>query len=180
MSSQLRLIDLPLNRLFTWSNMLEDPNLAKLNKFFVLEAWDSKFPLVEIISLHRPTLDHIPRCLNLREGVPHTSKYFRFEKWWLEYREVHDLIKESWSQRTGARDATDNICRNLHRLCRVLCRWERRFREQSRSQNIEALREIDHLEKQDEKRQLTLRENVRLIHLRKTINELYKKEIKWR
>lgn len=36
-------------------------------------------------------------------------KCFHFERWWLEYREVHDLIRESWSQNKGAIDAALNI-----------------------------------------------------------------------
>lgn len=94
--SQVKLIDLPINDwLFNWSNMRENSHLAEIDRILVSNIWDSKFPWVEVFSVQRPISDHTPICLNSREGTLYAHRCFHFKKWWLEHKEVHDIIKES-------------------------------------------------------------------------------------
>lgn len=107
--TNLKLVDPPINgRLFTWSDMREHPNIAKLDRNLILEEWDSKFTQADCIVLKCPTSDHIPICVYSREGTQVHPRRFCFVKWWLKHQEVHDLIKESWSDRTSA-TATGNL-----------------------------------------------------------------------
>lgn len=180
--SQLDLIDMPLaDRLFTWSNMRLNSVMAKLDRVFVFENWDVKFSLAEIRSLQHPTSNRIPISLISGEMKQKTHKRFHFEKWWLEYGEVYDLIRESWVQRTGASDATADISIKLCRLRKVLAKWKWRFKDGRRSEKENILKEMEILEKLEESCNLSLNENSRVLQLRRKTEEIYKREeLRWR
>lgn len=70
--TQTKLTDLPLNnRMFTWSDMRENPNLTRLDRVLVYDDWDKKFPLADLRSLERKISDHVPICLD--SGENHTQ-----------------------------------------------------------------------------------------------------------
>lgn len=55
-----------------------------------------RFSLVEISTRQTTTLDHTPICLDSKEKTSgFKQRCFFFEKWWLEHKEVHDLVKEN-------------------------------------------------------------------------------------
>lgn len=65
-------IELPLtDRRYTWTNMSDDPSLAKLDRAFISEEWETCFPMAFIWSAKRPTSDHTPICMNTGENKPH-------------------------------------------------------------------------------------------------------------
>lgn len=81
--------------------MREDPSLAKLDKVLVLDIWDAQFGRSRVYSIPKPMLDHSLICLDSGEIRTNTSKLFRFERWWLEYDEIYDLIQMNWSLQSG-------------------------------------------------------------------------------
>ncbi len=50
--SELDLVDLPmLNQQFTWSNMQDNPTLAKLDRFLISTDWDNAFPFSKVFGI---------------------------------------------------------------------------------------------------------------------------------
>ncbi|KAK1309278.1 hypothetical protein QJS10_CPA09g00767 [Acorus calamus] len=57
------LIDLPIsNHAYTWSNMREEPSLARLDRILVDDEWESTHPSCFVQGLPRAVSDHIPSC----------------------------------------------------------------------------------------------------------------------
>ncbi len=57
----LEMIDLPLgNENFTWSNMQNNPTLAKLDRFLISTEWDQSFPTSKARFQVPPTGRHVP------------------------------------------------------------------------------------------------------------------------
>lgn len=108
--NNLRLIGLPINdHLFTWSTMRMYPHLTKLERILEFVNWDAKFPRVESSTLQRPTSDHVPIYLHSRENYHAPKRCIHYKKRWLEHKNVHELIKGSWSQTMSARDVVGNL-----------------------------------------------------------------------
>lgn len=56
---ELALLDLPLNeRSFTWTNMREQPRLAKLDRIIVSHKWENLHPLATMTIINNTTSDH--------------------------------------------------------------------------------------------------------------------------
>lgn len=69
--------------------------IVKLARVLVYDNWEAKFPLAEICSLFHPTSDHILILLISGKKKQILHKHFHFEKWWLEHRELHELIRKT-------------------------------------------------------------------------------------
>ncbi|CAN6180303.1 unnamed protein product [Urochloa humidicola] len=79
----LGVIELPLlERLFTWSNMREQPTLARFDRAFFSNAFSCTFPDTSLTSLPRPTSDHYPLLVRISTTIPRSS-LFCFENTWL-------------------------------------------------------------------------------------------------
>lgn len=133
--------------------------MAKLDRVFVSDNWKVRFLLTQICSLQRPMSDHIPILLISGEIKQKSQKQFHFEKWW----QVHNLIRESWTQHTRAKDTAGNITIKLRRLRKVLKKWEWRFRDGGRNEKDEIMTELEILKKLEESRNLSLDENSRVL-----------------
>lgn len=121
--SQTKLMEILLyDRQYIWSNMRDNPSLARLDRVFVLQEWEERYPLASIASLARPTSDHVPIYLSSGELTQPIKSQFCFERWWLKHTEVWDQIRESWTQPTSAQDAACVIYYKLRRLRKVLTR----------------------------------------------------------
>lgn len=91
------------------------------------------------------------------------------------------MIRESWTQSTGANDAAANISIKLHHLRKVLTKWDRRFKDGGRNEEEDILKEIEMFENLEESRNLSLDENSRVLQPRRRIDEIYKREeLRWR
>lgn len=65
-------------RSYTWSNNQEDPLFEKLDRILVSPAWESHYPMVNVIALERALSDHAPLLID--SGEHFISHYlFRFE-----------------------------------------------------------------------------------------------------
>jgi hypothetical protein len=58
--SHLGLMELPLKRRFTWSDMQENPLLELLDWFFMIYEWTFKLPNTMFHPLANSTSDHVP------------------------------------------------------------------------------------------------------------------------
>ncbi|KAK1316062.1 hypothetical protein QJS10_CPA05g01627 [Acorus calamus] len=96
------LIDLPVgNQVFTWSNLREEPSLARLDRVLMDSEWKAKFPGCEVVPLPRVVSDHVPLLLK-EGGAAHVPVCFCFEAWWLSVEGFSEVVMESWSADTGA------------------------------------------------------------------------------
>ncbi|KAK1290371.1 Transcription factor bHLH87 [Acorus calamus] len=86
------LLDLPIaNHQFTWSNMREEPSLARLDRVLIDEEWEGLFPGCRIWGLPRVVSDHLPLLLE-SERSRRPPGPFRFEAWWCEIEGMDGLI----------------------------------------------------------------------------------------
>lgn len=119
----LGLIELSItDRLYTRSNLREVPSQARLDRALLSNGWERRFPNSGAHMIPRPVSDHVPICLGMGERVSGRHRLFRFENWWLQYQEVGDPIKESWTQPILATDAAGILCYKIKRLRTVLTR----------------------------------------------------------
>ncbi|KAK1318217.1 hypothetical protein QJS10_CPB04g01551 [Acorus calamus] len=131
------LIDLPIpNHKFTWSNMREDPAMAKLDRVVVDGEWEERFPCCSVLGLPRTTSDHIPLLLQggLRER---RKRMFRFESWWTLCPDLEEVVRGSWEAGVGGYRGARCVAVKLRRLKRVLRVWGRqRWQREQRGKNF--------------------------------------------
>lgn len=95
--NHLAMIDLPLaNQSFTWSNLQQQPSLAKLDRFLVSTDWDQTFPHCMVKALPRITSDHSPIILSTGHWC--TPHRFRFEKVWLTKEDFLSNVPLWWNE----------------------------------------------------------------------------------
>jgi endonuclease/exonuclease/phosphatase family metal-dependent hydrolase len=69
--SALALDELPLlDRLYTWSNLREQPTLARLDRAFISSQMSSLHPNTTLTSLIRTTSDHTPLLVTITTNIP--------------------------------------------------------------------------------------------------------------
>ena len=105
---------------FTWSNNRGgEANIQeRLDRFFVNEAWKTKFPGSYVSHLPKRKSDHVPlvACVCGQKNVVarnHMPKRFRFEAMWLREKESEEVVKKAWFK---GEDAENNIQRTSHKL----------------------------------------------------------------
>lgn len=94
----MELVDLPLGGAsFTWSNMQEEPNLARLDKFLIDSQWAECFNHTSQRACTNPVSDHVPIILDsITESWGPTL--FRFEIAWLQVEGFKDLVENWWKE----------------------------------------------------------------------------------
>lgn len=76
-----KLKEIPLyDRQYTWSNMRDNPSLAKLDRVLISQEWEDRYPLASVASLPRPMSDYVPICLSSGELTQPIKDQFRFER----------------------------------------------------------------------------------------------------
>lgn len=95
-TEELEFRDLPLQRgSFTWRGCLNFQSQSRLDRFLVLEGWESHFSGVAHSLLPRPISDQHPILLDkggLRKGLTP----FRFENVWFRVEGFKDLLSSRW------------------------------------------------------------------------------------
>ena len=152
------LIELPIKgRMFTWSNMQQDPLLEQLDWFFTSTNWTASYPKTMVKPLGKPVSDHIPCVVNIETAIPR-SKLFRFESYWVQHPGFMDVVAKSWAKNVTSTNPATNLCCKLKTLCRDLKQWSKGISKLSVAieNSNKALCEIEELEN---KRSLTVPEN---------------------
>ncbi|KAK1294355.1 hypothetical protein QJS10_CPA16g00524 [Acorus calamus] len=123
--AQEGLLDIPIsNLMFTWSNMRDSPSMAKLDRFLVCPDWEDVLPGSSAIGLARPTSDHVPILLRSLDRPAHATS-FKFESWWTKYRDLEEVVRNSWSASAFGYSGAKRLAFKLQRLKRVLKVWGR-------------------------------------------------------
>lgn len=124
--NQLHLLDLlTVERKYMWSNLRENPSLAKLNKILVLPEWETHFSMATVGIYHKLTSDHVTLKLNLGVMERRNRRPFRFKKMWIVVEDLEGVIKQSWVAPTRATDAAANMSKKLGRLRKTQRKCER-------------------------------------------------------
>jgi hypothetical protein len=72
--------------------------MAAIDKVFVTTYWEQLFPAVSVRALPRVRSDHTPLVFDLGAFISPKVKQFRFEKWWLNIDDFHQLVTSTWNK----------------------------------------------------------------------------------
>lgn len=99
--NDLALLEVPLkNRSFTWSSKRPSPSFSKLDRVFASGEWSDHFPHLTLSALEVIVSDHAPLLLNCKQ-LQQVRKPLRMEKFWFNFPQVKDRVKEIWTQEGG-------------------------------------------------------------------------------
>lgn len=155
---------------YTWekNNLFE-----RLDRMLVNEAWTTTFATTRVTHLPRICSDHGPllmRC-SLTDEPRRGGSPFRFQNMWTRHQGFQHLVRESWSQETGATGLL-SLEIKLKRLKATLKIWNRNTLVIS-SPTSKRLRKLLLRRKQNSKRtQLAITELRRIGLLRNTSSYL--------
>jgi hypothetical protein len=123
--SSLGIVELPLKgRLYTWSNMQQDPLLERLDWFFTSSSWTISYPSTIVYPLTRPTSDHVPCVISIGTKIP-KAQLFRFENFWLQDSDFKQIVQNIWNIPIGFTDSAKKINAKLKNLRRGLKHWSK-------------------------------------------------------
>ena len=93
---ELELRDIPLQGgPFTWEGGMNNQSHFRLDRFLVIDNWDSLFNGIVQFVLPRPIFDNFPILL-YGGGLKRGPSSFRFENMWLKEEGFKDLVKNWW------------------------------------------------------------------------------------
>jgi hypothetical protein len=125
------LLELPLlDRLFTWSNMRDSPTLARLDRAFINNAFNTSFPHTHLSSLPRPTSDHVPLLATIATSVP-VCRPFRFERSWLLHNDFLPSILPAWSAPPLSGNSVGSIVAKVKAVRHAAKVWARKKKSPS-------------------------------------------------
>jgi mannosylglycoprotein endo-beta-mannosidase len=114
--SNQALVELPLKgRMYTWSNMQEQPLLEQLDWFFTSIEWSTVFPNTLVKPLAKPVSDHMPCVVMIETHIPR-SRMFRFENFWPLHPGFQDTVQSSWRKPIHAANNAQVIAAKFKRL----------------------------------------------------------------
>jgi hypothetical protein len=64
-------------------------------------------PLIVVKALPKPVSDHTPMFIDTMSGARPSSRMFRFEKWWLNYPDFFEVIRNACTSLVRCRDSLD-------------------------------------------------------------------------
>lgn len=99
--NDIALMEIPLkNRRFTWCSKRPSPSFSKLDRVFASEEWSAHFPQISLSALEVIVSDHSPLLLICKQ-LQQVRRPFKIEKFWLDFVQVRDRVKEIWRQEDG-------------------------------------------------------------------------------
>ncbi|KAK1324892.1 hypothetical protein QJS10_CPA01g02100 [Acorus calamus] len=117
------LIDIPLsNHEFTWSNLRDEPSLARLDRILLSTKWEARFPRCSAEGLPCITSDHVPILLSGNEEG-HVKARFSFEACWTMTESFQEVVAESWSTSVSGLRGAHKMAFKLKQLRRCLREW---------------------------------------------------------
>jgi hypothetical protein len=128
MINDMAFIELPLSdRCFTWTNRRSPPTLARLDRAFFNEAWDSIFPNSVLSSRPRTTSDHFPLIISASTNIPSSHRFF-FENPWLLHPHFLPTTIPAWTQGPTCDDAASTIAARVKRFRFATKTWKKNHR----------------------------------------------------
>lgn len=99
-SEELSISEVPLRgRMYTYSNKRPTPTLSKLVRVFVSNHWNMQAGSLltqTLFDLPAFVYDHAPLRLAIKKEVIKRTKHFMFERYWLNYPEIKQIVQVAW------------------------------------------------------------------------------------
>lgn len=132
---------------YTWSNNQVTPIFSILDRVFVNNAWEDKYPLVTAQVCTRIGSDHNPIIVDTGGRPSKMPTYFRFDPTWLTQEGFRNWVTDRWPVRlkAGSRDHWHVISGILHRAMKG---WGANFGSNLRKHKQQLLLEIDAIDRE--------------------------------
>jgi hypothetical protein len=120
----LGLIELPIKgRMYTWSNMQQQPLLEQLDWFFTTPTWTTIYPNTLVFPLANTSSDHVPCVVTIDTVIP-KAKIFRFENYWVDHPTFLKCVQDSWAKPSHKTNAATVLAHKLKTLRYDLKKWQ--------------------------------------------------------
>ena len=132
---------------YTWSNNQVTPIFSILDRVFVNNAWEDKYPLVTAQVCTRIGSDHNPIIVDTGGRPSKMPTYFKFDPTWLTQEGFRNWVTDRWPVRlkAGSRDHWHVISGILHRAMKG---WGANFGSNLRKHKQQLLLEIDAIDRE--------------------------------
>jgi hypothetical protein len=133
----------PKDRLYTWSNLRDNPSLACLDRFLCSITWEREFPLSVSKSLPRFQSDHNAIILKSNINISYTNNNIKsFDKSWVNQEDFNELMIIWWkSFPLDINDLGMSWKMKMQYLRRKFRGWNFNFRGQQKKEKKEMFRE---------------------------------------
>lgn len=119
----LQLKEMHLNgRAFTWTNARERPTLERIDRVFVLIAWEALFLDCFLRALPSTASDHCPLLLSTLFAFA-SYKRFRFESFWFKLPGFQEAATAAWHCDVATRDPIRCLEMLLKATSKALQSW---------------------------------------------------------
>ena len=149
-------------RTYTWCNNQDQPIIANLDKIFCNTKLENAYPLASVKSASRAGSDHVPLIFNFGVHEVFKPKLFRFENWWLEREEFHELVFKTWLTPCRESDPIEVWQYKIRMLRKKIRGWARNVDAEIRKNKQALLREYDMLDVFQEDHSLAEKEKERM------------------
>ena len=132
---------------YTWSNNQVTPIFSILDRVFVNNAWEDKYPLVTAQVCTRIGSDHNPIIVDTGGRPSKMPTYFRFDPTWLTQEGFRNWVTDRWPVRlkAGSLDHWHVISGILRRAMKG---WGANFGSNLRKHKQQLLLEIDAIDRE--------------------------------
>ncbi|EOY12746.1 Uncharacterized protein TCM_031281 [Theobroma cacao] len=174
--NDMNLIDIPLSGgLFTWTDNREAPTKCRLDRFLISSEIILSFPAILQKILSRSLSDHNPITLivDQRNWGP---KPFRLFFHWLENKEFVAFLKSTWDLINQENSGFGGLFGKMKRLKLSVKAWQQQHHAEDGKMITILENDIDTLEKETEKRELSIPEKANHTNLKSKLWHLYKRD----
>ena len=153
--------------------------MSRLDRFLVMDDWESQFSNVIQSTLSRPVSDHCPALLD-SDGIKSGPSPFWFENMWLKFEGFKDLLRGWWQSLHFSGSFSFVLASKLKALKGILRAWNKEVFDRVDLKK-EALSRISFWDDVEKEKELSLEE----ADEREKAREDYKKwvdleEVFWR
>jgi len=132
---------------YTWSNKQVVPIFSILDRVFVNNAWEDKYPMVKVQVCTRVGSDHNPIIVDMGGRDTKAPTYFRFDPTWLTQEGFKNWVTERWSIRLKP-ESLDHWHVISGILRRAMKGWGANFGSSMRKHKQQLLLEIAEIDKE--------------------------------
>lgn len=131
-------------RQFTWCNNQESQTLEKLDRVFINNDMEKKFPLIAVKTLPRGLSDHNPLIVTTGEAVAN-QPIFKFEISWFLREDLNEVVKEVWNEQYSG-SSIERWQKRFRELRKKLKGWNKNWEGLYRREKQEILSKIDEID----------------------------------
>ena len=150
--------------------------MAAIDKIFCSTNFEQHFPLASIQAVSRVGSDHVPLILDFGLEVVRKPSLFRFEKWWLERADFHELVRSVWNKPCTFRNPLDAWQYKIRNLRKKAKGWALNVNAEIKKHKQNLLQEFELLDVFQEYGRLSGPETLRLKEILNELEEIWKME----